>query len=827
MASKDGQHLLPQYLSIPDERRLTDRRAIESVLSSILAASPDCLSVTEPSVREDFISNLIRDLGRGTGKRLETDRLGRNASGWSEKCRLDALKILKEATRLPNGTAPMAKTDSLQIFLQQLEFSERPSQRTSSDSATLVSQDEAGAPPPQSIFMSSLKLGGQQSSVGNSSARSIFSTSLRRTKAKSIKSGRWASSTKEAVTPNWDITDASLRCLNNILFLNESTRSEFVSSEALKGGEVIADLLSDPWRTPAEIIFLSSRLLFFTTLFEAPFNKLVVEDHDIVPSIAACTYALLRDLLAAEGHTHASTKDVGTGKGPKQTSLSRPVTATTAQLKGALSELLKAFFNLGLYYPRLSKNDPGPSSAAQSSLHEKAILGEGYHSALQDVLLPTLQVVTWSPLDPRVPLSPPITNAIAVLLNFPIPQYRELWFKASELPQTFTGDESKVSRPWLLPRSRSQRSNHSNRSEKSGGGGGNGGEGGGNRLSKAVGAFLQQIQNGGSVPRAEQKEGRQVPLSSSSPTSTTSEEVRLEAQISPSSTQALSSCPRFVAKLLVLAEAMLKRYLSMAPDQGTTVEDPDDKAVKGLAERDGIDLEDTLQPLILLLRKVAAEDDGMKIKLRQIILPEDISRSRPIDKRLDLTGRLVRLMSSILLPRLARASGELLLAICNADPKLMTDLIGYGPCAGFLMSVNLASALPGASHSGTASGSSRTINPITGCFDPTEEEEQEDNHFSNLSQEEKEAEAEKLIGLFDRMNRTGVISVKNPLEVAAESGRFEEIEQKAEEEERRAREEEEKEDELIVEREMEKRKKRAEEARRRAQALVAGGGESK
>ena len=144
----------------------------------------------------------------------------------------------------------------------------------------------------------------------------------------------------------------------------------------------------------------------------------------------------------------------------------------------------------------------------------------------------------------------------------------------------------------------------------------------------------------------------------------------------------------------------------------------------------------------------------------------------------------------------------------------MTDTIGYGPCAGFLMNSGLASALPKGSGDGAPDAQGRTINPITGQYNPTAEELAADE-ISQMTDAEKEAEAEKLFTLFERMNRTGVINVQNP---AADSGRFEEV---VEEEERKKQEEEEEEDERIVEREMAERKRRMEAARRRAQALAA------
>lgn len=44
-----------------------------------------------------------------------------------------------------------------------------------------------------------------------------------------------------------------------------------------------------------------------------------------------------------------------------------------------------------------------------------------------------------------------------------------------------------------------------------------------------------------------------------------------------------------------------------------------------------------------------------------------------------------------------------------------------------------------------------------------------------MSEEEKEQEAERLFVLFERLKKTGVVDVKNPVEVAQQNGRFEEL----------------------------------------------------
>ena len=64
-----------------------------------------------------------------------------------------------------------------------------------------------------------------------------------------------------------------------------------------------------------------------------------------------------------------------------------------------------------------------------------------------------------------------------------------------------------------------------------------------------------------------------------------------------------------------------------------------------------------------------------------------------------------------------------------------------------------------------------SVNPITGQrldAEPTLD-------IPKMTTEEAEREAERLFVLFERLNATGVVNVKNPVQQAMEEGRFEEL----------------------------------------------------
>lgn len=63
------------------------------------------------------------------------------------------------------------------------------------------------------------------------------------------------------------------------------------------------------------------------------------------------------------------------------------------------------------------------------------------------------------------------------------------------------------------------------------------------------------------------------------------------------------------------------------------------------------------------------------------------------------------------------------------------------------------------------------VNPITG-----QRRDMEPNIVgADMTDEEKEREAERLFVLFERLKATGVVEVVNPIEAAMREGRFEEV----------------------------------------------------
>jgi len=96
--------------------------------------------------------------------------------------------------------------------------------------------------------------------------------------------------------------------------------------------------------------------------------------------------------------------------------------------------------------------------------------------------------------------------------------------------------------------------------------------------------------------------------------------------------------------------------------------------------------------------------------------------------------------------------------------------IGYGHAAGYLMTHKI----PMPQDLKTTANENIDeveINPITGQRVDAETP----MSIPEMTDAEKEREAERLFVLFERLKATGVMNVENPLRSAQQSGRFEEL----------------------------------------------------
>ena len=191
-------------------------------------------------------------------------------------------------------------------------------------------------------------------------------------------------------------------------------------------------------------------------------------------------------------------------------------------------------------------------------------------------------------------------------------------------------------------------------------------------------------------------------------------------------------------------------------------------------------LEATAIPLITLLRRTyELAASSVKTHIQSILLPSNEERAEPLGKSDTMASCLLRLSTSAVAPGLREGISSLLFEISNKDATLFVRNVGYGFAAGFLMTHNLPipdNALKGDVRSGDLGGRLTTIdgkeiNPVTG----QRRDMEPGDPGPEMTDEEKEREAERLFVLFERLKATGVINVVNPVEQALQEDRFEEV----------------------------------------------------
>ncbi|KAG8889079.1 hypothetical protein FRB98_005828 [Tulasnella sp. 332] len=201
--------------------------------------------------------------------------------------------------------------------------------------------------------------------------------------------------------------------------------------------------------------------------------------------------------------------------------------------------------------------------------------------------------------------------------------------------------------------------------------------------------------------------------------------------------------------------------------------DPDDLEVRAKCKREDVALDDVGPPLALLLANMVRDNEGARGQVKQWLLPVDLDRSQPLEKRADILGRCLRMMASVYFPKLKDSIGEMLFALCNSDANMMGAQLGYGNIAGFLFNKGIMAPPPPPKDSGGAAGDyipdDPDINPITGSkYKP-----EGPDPLAGMTDEEKEREAEKLFVLFDRLEKMGM--AVNPMRKAQQEGKLEEL----------------------------------------------------
>ncbi|KAJ7581180.1 guanine nucleotide exchange factor [Mycena floridula] len=380
----------------------------------------------------------------------------------------------------------------------------------------------------------------------------------------------------------------------------------------------------------------------------------------------------------------------------------------------AMTDLLKFTFNILLHYPKMVESEPQNSNTSD----DNKVIGDFWSSNLDGLLAPTLRVFHSLPPTFPSPLVSPLTHVIHALITIPIkPSNHSTWFPK----RSNSAKSSKSSSP-----SSSPPTTHSHVSSSS--------------------TSRSESPTSSSTPSAKPIKGLDRALSV----------ISRSISRSPSPNPPASRIDTFL-HVHDLLEVAFGHYFPDAIE-------PDDVSIrenlkKELALTSGITdttLDDVLTPLVVLMTRFCVADETCRSRARQWLVPPDLDRSTPLEGRPDMLGRCLRLLSSVYHARLKDATGELLFAISDSDPTMLSALFGYGNVAGFLFNKGIMSAPGPSSEAGIIP---EGVNPITG----TTVQEKKSSE-PELTQEEKEQEMEKLFVLFDRLEKTGALPPdQNPI----------------------------------------------------------------
>lgn len=172
-----------------------------------------------------------------------------------------------------------------------------------------------------------------------------------------------------------------------------------------------------------------------------------------------------------------------------------------------------------------------------------------------------------------------------------------------------------------------------------------------------------------------------------------------------------------------------------------------DAALKAYPDNE---LEQLVTPLIGVLRRVHdGAPDGAKTSIRKKLLPTEQDRKEVLGRGTSLTSRLLRNSTNPLTPHLREAISHLLFDMSDKDASKFVENVGYGFASGFLFQNNIP--IPASAAEAFSTGEEqRPVNPITGQFIDKEKHVE----LPEMTEEEKEREAERLYVLFERQDGT-------------------------------------------------------------------------
>lgn len=166
------------------------------------------------------------------------------------------------------------------------------------------------------------------------------------------------------------------------------------------------------------------------------------------------------------------------------------------------------------------------------------------------------------------------------------------------------------------------------------------------------------------------------------------------------------------------------------------------------------DLENNVAPLVGLIGRIYEHAQPVvRQSLEDALLPSAEDRQAVLGRGETLSAKLLRNSTNPVTPALRDGISHLFFDLSDRDTSKFVENVGYGFASGFLFQNNVPvpSSASEAFSTGDDAGAQKLVNPITGQFLDMENPAQ----GPEISQEEKEREAERLFVLFERCAPVG------------------------------------------------------------------------
>ncbi|KAF4450761.1 guanine nucleotide exchange factor synembryn [Fusarium austroafricanum] len=175
----------------------------------------------------------------------------------------------------------------------------------------------------------------------------------------------------------------------------------------------------------------------------------------------------------------------------------------------------------------------------------------------------------------------------------------------------------------------------------------------------------------------------------------------------------------------------------------------------------------SVMPVVSLIRTIHQHaPDSSKKFIREKLLPTEADREEVLGKGDSLPAKLLQNSTNPIADALRVMIQHLLFEMSDKDAHKFVENVGYGLASGFLFENNIPVPV-----SASEAKTHKPINPITGQFVDAEKPVEE----PEMTEEEKEREAERLFVLFERLKKTGIVDIQNPVEAAVREGRYREL----------------------------------------------------